>query len=158
MFDINEAPDKTAATLERFLENCGNEDPYIQNIYMAARYLVTSGLGHCEYQTQYASGTTLWSGHGSLHSIPPIPYQPTKQKWRKAALILRKGARLLPHTIKLLVAAREVVRSWENGDLAAAVRNLEVVIKEIEAKFPRAGRLRSRFTSSKRTARNPIKS
>jgi hypothetical protein len=154
MIDINEAPDKTAATLERFLENCRNEDPYIQNIYMAARHLVTAGLGHCEYQTQYASGTTLWGGAGSHHSIPRILYQSKKQKWRKAALVLRKGARLLPHTLKLLVAAREVIRSWENGDLAAAVRNLEAVIKEIEAKFPRAGRLRSRFTSSRRMSKN----
>jgi len=154
MFDINEAPDKKAATLERFLENCGNEDPYIQNIYMAARYLVTVGLGHCEYQTQYASGTTLWSGAGSHHSITRILYQPKKQKWRKAALVLGKGARLLPHTLKLLVAAKEVIRSWENGDLAAAVRNLEAVIKEIETKFPRAGRLRSRFTSSRRMSKN----
>jgi hypothetical protein len=76
MIDINEAPDKTAATLERFLENCGNEDPYIQSIYMAARYMVTTGLGHCEYQTQYGSGTTLWSGPDSHHSIPRIPYRP----------------------------------------------------------------------------------
>ena len=59
MIDINEAPDKTAATLEKFLENCEHEDPYIQNIWMAARNMVTAGLGHCEYQTQYASGTTL---------------------------------------------------------------------------------------------------
>ena len=75
MLNINEAPDKTAATLERFLENCGNEDPYIQNIYMAARSLVTAGLGHCKYQTQYASGTTIWSGPDSHHSIPRILYQ-----------------------------------------------------------------------------------
>ena len=53
MMDINEAPDKRAATLEKFLENCEHEDPYIQNIWMAARHLVTAGLGHCEYQTQY---------------------------------------------------------------------------------------------------------
>ena len=53
MIDINEAPDKTRGTLEKFLENCEYEDPYIQNICMAARQLVTSGLGHCEYQTQY---------------------------------------------------------------------------------------------------------
>ena len=76
MLDINGAPDKTAATLEKFLENCRNEDPYIQNIYMAARYLVAAGLGHCEYLTQYASGTTLWSTPDSHHSIPQIPYQP----------------------------------------------------------------------------------
>jgi len=76
MLDINQAPDKKAATLERFLADCGNEDPYFQSIWMAARYLVTAGLGHCEYQVQYASGTTLWSGPCSHHSIPRIPYQP----------------------------------------------------------------------------------
>ncbi len=80
MIDINEAPDKTAATLEKFLENCGNEDPYIQNIYMAARHMVTVGLGHCEYKTQYASGTTLWTLAGSHHSIPRIPYEPKKPR------------------------------------------------------------------------------
>lgn len=80
MIDINEAPDKRASTLEKFLENCGNEDPYIRNIYMAARHLVTAGLGHCEYQTQYGSGTTLWTAAGSHHSIPQIPYQPKKPR------------------------------------------------------------------------------
>ena len=80
MIDINDAPNKTAATLEEFLEDCGNEDPYIQNIYMAARHLVTQGLGHCEYQTQYASGTTLWTVADSHHSIPRIAYEPRKPK------------------------------------------------------------------------------
>lgn len=75
MIDINEAPNKAAATLEKFLEDCENEDPYIQNIYMAAQYLVTAGLGHCVYQTQYESGTTLWIDPYVHHSIPRIPYQ-----------------------------------------------------------------------------------
>jgi len=75
-------------------------------------------------------------------------------KWQKAALT---GARLFHHCLKLLVAARQVIRNWETGDLAAAVRNLELVIKQIEAKFPRACRFRSRFTSSKRTANNHVK-
>jgi hypothetical protein len=76
MIDINEAPNKTATALERFLESCGNEDPYIQNIWMAARHLVTVGLGHFEYQTQYSSGTTLWKPQDSYHMIARIPYQP----------------------------------------------------------------------------------
>ncbi len=42
---------------------------------MAARHLVTVGLGHFEYQTQYSSGTTLWKQQGGFH-IPRIPYQP----------------------------------------------------------------------------------
>jgi len=75
MIDINEAPDKSAATLEKFLRDCENEDPYIQNIFMAARYLNTAGLGHCEYKTQYESGTTLWIDPYAHHSIPRIPYQ-----------------------------------------------------------------------------------
>lgn len=80
MIDINEALDKRASTLEKFLENCDHEDPYIQNIRMAAHHLVASGLGHCEYQTQYASGTTLWTAANSHHSIPRIPYQPKKPR------------------------------------------------------------------------------
>ncbi|MGA2227054.1 MAG: hypothetical protein ABSH41_21675 [Syntrophobacteraceae bacterium] len=80
MLDINEAPDKRAATLEKFLENCEHEDPYIQNIWMAACHMVTTGLGDCEYQTQYGSGTTLWTAARSSHSIPRIAYQPKKPK------------------------------------------------------------------------------
>ena len=80
MIDINEAPNKTATALERFLENCGNEDPYIQNIWMAARHLVTVGLGHFEYETQYSSGTTLWKPQAVHHMIPRVPYQPRKPR------------------------------------------------------------------------------
>ena len=79
MIDINEAPNKTAAALERFLENCGNENPYIQNIWMAARHLVTVGLGHFVYQTRYSSGTTLWRKQNGYH-IPRIPYQPREPR------------------------------------------------------------------------------
>jgi len=87
MIDINDAPDKTAATLEKFLEDCDDEDPYIRNIFMAARYLVTAGLGHCEYKTQYESGTTLWIDPYSHHSIPRIPYQAKT----KIVVIIRRG-------------------------------------------------------------------
>jgi hypothetical protein len=80
MIDINEAPNKTATSLERFLENCGGEDSYIQNIWMAARHLVTVGLGHFEYQTQYSSGTTLWKPQDVYHTIARIPYQPRKSR------------------------------------------------------------------------------
>jgi hypothetical protein len=78
MLDINKAPDKKASTLEKFLENCEHEDPYIQNIWMAARYLVKVGVGHCEYQTQYGSGRTIWRTPCSHHSIPRIPYHSKK--------------------------------------------------------------------------------
>ncbi len=80
MIDIKEAPNKTATALERFLENCGAEDSYVQNIWMAARHLVTVGLGHYEYETQYSSGTTLWKPQDGYHPIARIPYQPRKSK------------------------------------------------------------------------------
>ena len=35
---------------------------------------------------------------------------------------------------KLLAAAKQVVSNWEQGDLAAAVRNLDLSVKEIEGK------------------------
>ena len=35
---------------------------------------------------------------------------------------------------KLLAAAKQVVSNWEHGDLAAAVRNLDLSIQEIEGK------------------------
>jgi len=54
---------------------------------MAARYLVTAGLGHCEYKTQYESGTTLWIDPYSHHSIPRIPYQART----KIVVIIRRG-------------------------------------------------------------------
>jgi hypothetical protein len=81
----------------------------------------------------------------------------TQRKSRNAAFTLGKGARIFHYCLKLLVAARIVIRNWERGDLAAAVRNLETVISEIE-RFLRRIRLRSRFTSSKRMARNHLRS
>jgi hypothetical protein len=77
----------------------------------------------------------------------------TQRKWRNAALTLEKGARLFQYCLKLLVAARIVIRNWERGDLAAAVRNLEVVVREIE-RFLRTFTLRSRFASSRRMSKN----
>jgi len=38
---------------------------------------------------------------------------------------------------KLLTAAKQVVSNWEQGDLAAAVRNLDLSIKEIQGLVPK---------------------
>ncbi len=38
---------------------------------------------------------------------------------------------------KLLAAAKQVVSNWEHGDLAAAVRNLDSSIKEIQGLVPK---------------------
>ncbi len=110
MIDINEAPNKAAATLEKFLEDCENEDPYIQNIYMAARYLVTAGLGHCVYQTQYESGTTLWIDPYSHHSIPRIPYQ----RKTKIVVIIQKG--LVDSVISDMHINAEILVEDHDGD------------------------------------------
>lgn len=59
------------------------------------------------------------------------PFQ-NRSQWRRTACNLGKGTRILQYCLKLLVAAREVIRNWERGDLAAAVRNLDAVVREIE--------------------------
>lgn len=46
-----------------------------------------------------------------------------------------KGPRLFQYFYHLLVAAGEVVRSWDQGDLAEAVRNLDKTLKEIDGKM-----------------------
>ena len=61
-------------------------------------------------------------------------------KWRKTPFPLEKGTRLIRYCLKLLTAAKQVVNNWDQGDLAAAVRNLDATLKEIEAKIGEKGR------------------
>jgi len=56
-------------------------------------------------------------------------------KCGKVPFPLEKGTRLIRYCLKLLAAAKEVVGNWDQGDLAAAVRNLDATLKEIEAKI-----------------------
>jgi len=56
-------------------------------------------------------------------------------KCRKVSFPLEKGTRLIRYCLKLIAAAKEVVGNWDHGDLAAAVRNLDATLKEIEAKI-----------------------
>ena len=39
-----------------------------------------------------------------------------------------------PIVVRLIAAAREVLANWERGDLAAAVRDLQAVVDEIDEK------------------------
>jgi len=89
--------------------------------------------------------------NGSRASSNPKQFK--RCKWRNSAFILGKGARLFQYLLRLLVAGREVIRAWENGDLAAAVRNLEAAIREVE-RFLRRIRLKSRFASSRMMSKN----
>jgi hypothetical protein len=56
-------------------------------------------------------------------------------KRRRVPFPLEKGTRLIRYCLKLLAAAKEVVGNWDQGDLAAAVRNLDATLKEIETKI-----------------------
>ena len=56
-------------------------------------------------------------------------------KCRRIPLPLEKGTRLIRYCLQLIAAAREVVGSWDQGDLAAAVRNLDATLKNIETKI-----------------------
>ncbi len=61
-------------------------------------------------------------------------------KWRRVPFPLEKGTQLIRYCLKLITAAKEVVRNWDQGDLAAAVRNLDATLKEIEARMGEKGR------------------
>ena len=134
MIDINEAPDKRAATLERFLEKCEHEDPYIQNIWMAARCLVKAGVGDCVYQTQYESGTTVWSAPGSHHSIPRIPYEPKKP--RMVVTIHRELLALVVSDVPIDISILKV--DEDTDDTIYREESLEVDPDYVARKFDEA--------------------
>lgn len=51
---------------------------------------------------------------------------------RRAAFAMESDVRLFQGCNRLLAAAKGVVGNWEKGDLAAAVRYLDLSVKEIE--------------------------
>jgi len=53
---------------------------------------------------------------------------------RQGAYVMEMEVPVFKGCGKLLAAAKHVVSNWERGDLAAAVRNLDLSIKEIEGK------------------------
>jgi hypothetical protein len=61
-------------------------------------------------------------------------------KWRRVPFPLEKGTRLIRYCLKLIAAAKQVVNNWDQGDLAAAVRNLDATLQEIEARMGEKGR------------------
>ena len=56
-------------------------------------------------------------------------------KCRRVPLPLEKGTRLIRYCLQLLAAAKEVVGNWDQGDLAAAVGNLDSTLKHIEKRI-----------------------
>jgi len=53
---------------------------------------------------------------------------------RRGAFVMECEVPVFEGCGKLLAAAKQVVSNWEQGDLAAAVRNLDLSIQEIEGK------------------------
>ena len=53
---------------------------------------------------------------------------------RGGAYVMEMDVPIFKGCGKLLVAAKQVISNWEHGDLAAAVRNLDSSINEIEGK------------------------
>jgi len=55
---------------------------------------------------------------------------------RGGAYVMEMDVPIFKGCGKLLSAAKQVVSNWEHGDLAAAVRNLDLSIKEIQGLVP----------------------
>lgn len=53
---------------------------------------------------------------------------------RSGAFVMEMDVPVFKGCGKLLAAAKQVIANWERGDLAAAVRNLDLCINEIEGK------------------------
>jgi len=73
MLTISDVPDKKASAI---IEKLGaidfSDDPYHRIIVLAAKKLIGIGLGDYTYDTQYASGTTVWGRDG----FSPIVVKP----------------------------------------------------------------------------------
>lgn len=65
---INTIGEKTAANIAGAGLNVNN--PYNEAIVTAARTLVDTGKGHAHYETQWGSGTTLWSVDDAKVTVP----------------------------------------------------------------------------------------
>ena len=60
----------------------------------------------------------------------------TEGETRRGAYVMEMEIPVYKGCGKLLEAAKQVVANWEHGDLAAAVRNLDLSIKEIQGLVP----------------------
>ena len=64
----------------------------------------------------------------------PVKTEGNEGETRAGAYVMEMDVPIFKGCGKLLAAAKQVVSNWEHGDLAAAVRNLDSSIKEIEGK------------------------
>ena len=64
--------------------------------------------------------------------MKPVKTEGNEGETRGGAYVMEMEVPIYKGCGKLLAAAKQVVSNWEQGDLAAAVRDLDLSIKEIE--------------------------
>ncbi|MGA3118095.1 MAG: hypothetical protein ABSF90_27145 [Syntrophobacteraceae bacterium] len=64
--------------------------------------------------------------------MKPVKTEGNEGETRGGAYVMEMDVPIFKGCGKLLAAAKQVVSNWEQGDLAAAVRNLDLSIKEIQ--------------------------
>ncbi len=68
--------------------------------------------------------------------MKPVKTEGNEGETRQGAYVMEMEVPIFKGCGKLLAAAKQVVSNWEHGDLAAAVRNLDLSIKEIQGLVP----------------------
>jgi hypothetical protein len=69
--------------------------------------------------------------------MKPVKTEGNEGETRGGAYVMEMDVPIFKGCGKLLEAAKQVVANWEHGDLAAAVRNLDSSIKEIQGLVPK---------------------
>jgi len=72
--------------------------------------------------------------------MKPVKTEGNEGETRKGAFVMEMEVPIYKGCGKLLAAAKQVVSNWEHGDLAAAVRELDFRIEEIEGKVTERSR------------------
>jgi hypothetical protein len=68
--------------------------------------------------------------------MKPVKTEGNEGETRGGAYVMEMDVPIFKGCGKLLAGAKQVISNWEHGDLAAAVRNLDLSIKEIQGLVP----------------------
>jgi hypothetical protein len=68
--------------------------------------------------------------------MKPVKTEGNEGETRGGAYVMEMDVPIFKGCGKLLAAAKQVISNWEHGDLAAAVRDLDLSIKEIQGLVP----------------------
>jgi len=69
--------------------------------------------------------------------MKPVKTEGNEGETRGGAYVMEMDVPVVEGCGRLLAAAKQVIANWEHGDLAAAVRNLDFSIKEIQGLVPK---------------------